>query len=373
MNQQKPLVVLIMMVKNEEHCIERAIKSALPYIDYWVIIDTGSTDGTKAKIRSALTTVPGELLTGDWVDFGSNRTILVREAEESVVQYELRSEDDVGGAVFLTLDADDQILSFPDVLNLDPAVDCWTSTVHAGAQRYEQIHLLRAGLPWYWEGKTHEALMLEGRSANLAKLDGFEYLLGDDSSRRKSGSKTTDDIDLLEQTLEENPDDPRAMFYLANSYRDNQEYGKAVDCYAARTQMAGFDEERFMSALRCGECMRILGDTEGATLSLLAAIQMRPWRAEPFVVLSTMYREIGSHGLAHMWARNILSLPTTHTDRLFCDPTARGWRGLEEYLYGTAFVGDWAEHNRAANEFYATAPPGEPERVLMNCNRITAR
>lgn len=365
MSQQKPLVVLIMIVKNEEHCIERAIKSALPYIDYWVIIDTGSTDQTKHKILEVLRGVPGWLLDSTWIDFGTNRTELVRVADEFV-----GSEKPV---IYLTLDADDQILSFPYVANLDPAVDCWTSTVHAGCQRYEQIHLLRAGLPWYWEGKTHEALMLEGRSANLAKLDGFEYLLGDDSSRRKSGSKTTDDIALLEQTLEENPDDPRAMFYLANSYRDNQEYGKAVDCYAARTQMAGFDEERFMSALRCGECMRILGDTEGATLSLLAAIQMRPWRAEPFVVLSTMYREIGSHGLAHMWARNILSLPTTHTDRLFCDPTARGWRGLEEYCYGTAFVGDWDEHNKAVNAFYIEAPPGELERVLTNCNRITAR
>ena len=44
-------VTLCMIVKDEAHVIERCLSSVLPVIDYWVIVDTGSTDGTQQKIK----------------------------------------------------------------------------------------------------------------------------------------------------------------------------------------------------------------------------------------------------------------------------------------------------------------------------------
>jgi glycosyltransferase involved in cell wall biosynthesis len=42
-----PTVGLVMIVKNEEAVLERALRSALPFISTYVIVDTGSTDSTK--------------------------------------------------------------------------------------------------------------------------------------------------------------------------------------------------------------------------------------------------------------------------------------------------------------------------------------
>ncbi len=43
---RKPRVSLCMMVRNEESCLERCLRSALPAVDEIVVVDTGSTDRT---------------------------------------------------------------------------------------------------------------------------------------------------------------------------------------------------------------------------------------------------------------------------------------------------------------------------------------
>ncbi len=38
-----------MIVKNEASSIEDVLRNALPFVDQWMIVDTGSTDGTQAS------------------------------------------------------------------------------------------------------------------------------------------------------------------------------------------------------------------------------------------------------------------------------------------------------------------------------------
>ena len=40
------------MVSNESHVILRMLNSCYKYIDYWIIQDNGSTDGTQDIIRN---------------------------------------------------------------------------------------------------------------------------------------------------------------------------------------------------------------------------------------------------------------------------------------------------------------------------------
>src|SRR3954468_21671044 len=75
-------VCLNMIVKNERAVIGRCLDSVRPFIDSWVIVDTGSTDGTQAFIREKLQGVPGELFERPWVNFGKNRTEAMELARE---------------------------------------------------------------------------------------------------------------------------------------------------------------------------------------------------------------------------------------------------------------------------------------------------
>lgn len=51
-NTATPHIRLNMIVKNEANAILICLESVKPYIDSWVIVDTGSTDGTQTIIQN---------------------------------------------------------------------------------------------------------------------------------------------------------------------------------------------------------------------------------------------------------------------------------------------------------------------------------
>ena len=52
MNNKKTKIVMNAMVANEARTITRMLESVYPYIDYWVVQDNGSTDGTQDIIKN---------------------------------------------------------------------------------------------------------------------------------------------------------------------------------------------------------------------------------------------------------------------------------------------------------------------------------
>ena len=71
----RPAICLAMIVRNEAHVVKEALDSAAPYFGSWVIVDTGSDDGTQDLITSHMADVGilGELHERPWRDFGHNR------------------------------------------------------------------------------------------------------------------------------------------------------------------------------------------------------------------------------------------------------------------------------------------------------------
>ena len=74
MNHSKR-ICLNMIVKNETPVLDRLFASVKDIISYYVIVDTGSTDGTPQFIKEwmAKAGIPGEVHCHQWVSFGHNR------------------------------------------------------------------------------------------------------------------------------------------------------------------------------------------------------------------------------------------------------------------------------------------------------------
>src|ERR1700756_5080078 len=73
---QRPTICLSMIVRDEAHVVVETLDSVSGHIDYWVIVDTGSTDSTVETITSHMSElgIPGEMHERRWLDFGTNRT-----------------------------------------------------------------------------------------------------------------------------------------------------------------------------------------------------------------------------------------------------------------------------------------------------------
>ena len=69
-----------MIVRDAEKNLERCIGSALPLVDRWTVIDTGSTDSTKDLVRDLLGHLPGQLLESQWRGHAGNRSELLAVA-----------------------------------------------------------------------------------------------------------------------------------------------------------------------------------------------------------------------------------------------------------------------------------------------------
>ena len=73
-------ISLAMIVRDCEKTVERCIRSALPLISGWTVIDTGSVDSTMEIVRETLKGLPGQLLESEWVGHAHNRTELLAAA-----------------------------------------------------------------------------------------------------------------------------------------------------------------------------------------------------------------------------------------------------------------------------------------------------
>src|SRR3990167_896173 len=81
----RPLLSLLMIVKDEAANVERTIASCAGIIDEWCIFDAGSTDGTQDVVRRALAGVTGVLHEGprisqkyaDRIDYAATRNVIL--------------------------------------------------------------------------------------------------------------------------------------------------------------------------------------------------------------------------------------------------------------------------------------------------------
>lgn len=140
-----PRICLNMIVKNEAPVIERCLASVKPWIDHWVIVDTGSSDGTQARIREFMKDVPGELHERPWRDFAFNRNQALDLARAK-------------GDLVLFIDAD-ETLAVPEgfVWPALPA-DGYQLQCNSNGWNYFRNSLVATRLPWRWEGVLHEYL-----------------------------------------------------------------------------------------------------------------------------------------------------------------------------------------------------------------------
>ena len=364
MNASGQLVCLSMIVKNEADVIRRCLDSVRPIIDRWVIVDTGSTDGTQDIIREHLRDLPGELHERPWRDFAHNRS----EALELA-----RGKSDYT----LIIDADDT-LEITHHTGL-PALtaDSYMLKIADAGLVYKRPQLVRSALPWRYEGVLHEYLTCDG-AAPSGQLAGIEMRRHHDGARRKDPETYRRDAAVLEAELriETNPFLlARYQFYLAQSYRDCGEWVKALRHYLARAELGFWQEEVFISLYRAAQLKEQLDYPDQDVIeAYLRAADALPTRVEALYRASRFCRQKARYVEGYHIAKRGLAVPMP-SDALFVEPRIYEIGLLDEFSLNAY----WSGHNRdsldASLKILATAKlsAADMQRVIANARFASER
>lgn len=315
-------LTLMMIVRNEAQQIERCLQSCLPFIDRWIIVDTGSTDQTKEIIQSTLQAIPGELYSRTWVNFGVNRTELLRLYEAKYGHADI-------GAFALLLDAD-QTLAVHDPNFREEISDGqqFLIRVHRqGIYEYRMPYLVRMTQEYSYIGSTHEFLTLPHTSARI-NYDGISVTHHGDGGSKKD--KYQRDKQLLQSDLQSDPNNSRTHFYLAQTLKDLGDNHGAITHYTAAAELSGWHEERCMSRLRISQIYQEVGDTSASMIELMRAMEASPHRSEPYYYLGKNLNALKLYQSAITFLKPGLALPP-HSDILFVEKWIDDYGMLLEY------------------------------------------
>jgi tetratricopeptide (TPR) repeat protein len=164
--------------------------------------------------------------------------------------------------------------------------------------------------------------------------------LGDGGTRHE---KFVRDLVLLEADIRDNPDDPRTLFYLAQTRKDLGDHAGALAAYRRRIEVGGWAEEVFWSLYQCGAILAARGDWHYAQQALLAAWEYRPTRAEPLLVLAHGHRLRAQCHAALLMVERAAAIPLP-TDLLFVETWVYEWGVDLELALNLVLAG---QHERA--------------------------
>lgn len=151
-------IILNLIVKDEIKTLPTLLDSVKAYVTHYVVVDTGSTDGTPRMLEDRGIKVHHK----EFEDFGTTRNHALRLALEAAGNQR---------AYIMLVDADFELVvedkdKFVSTLQ-SYEYDVITMMQKSDATRYSNVRLVKAQLKsTYWVGAVHEYLYTEG-SARL--------------------------------------------------------------------------------------------------------------------------------------------------------------------------------------------------------------
>lgn len=368
---KKPTICLVMIVKNESKVIERCLNSVKNYIDYWVIVDTGSNDGTQKMVIDLMDNfgIKGELYERSWKDFGTNRTESLNLSKGKCDYRLIIDADDVleveeGKNPFLNLDKD----SYKIKIKLDP-ISYFRTQIVRGDQEWRYVGVLHEYITGprgvrYTDGFIEGAFMVASVSGHNREIKGPKKYYSDALIFEKALITLSEDD--IKDGLKE-----RYTFYLAQSYRDAGMTERSIQFYQKRVELGGWEEEVYVSKYWIAKQKQNLNKSDSEIIdAYMDAWEYRPSRLEALYYLIKFLGSRKRYSFAFALATVAMKTQKC-SDILFVENDIWKWRMPDEYSVLAFYNGNPKEASFVTRSLiesptFESIPELDRNRILKN-------
>jgi len=297
-----PTLCLNMIVKNESKIITRLLESVLSIIDCYCICDTGSTDNTIEIIEDFFKSKNkyGKVVKEPFKNFCHNRNFSLQACKD-MSDYVLLLDADM---IIEIYNFDKKILKSADSFNILQGNESFY---------YQNMRIIKNNGLYKYVGVTHEYIDCPSNNTILQidKNSIFIIDIGDGGSKH---NKFERDMHLLIDGINEEPNNERYYFYLANTYHDLGRFGEAINVYKKRIELGGWNQEVWYSYYRIGLCYKNMNKISDAFYYWLEGYDYLPERLEAIYEIIHYYRNISKHKLCKYFYNLALDILNQNND-----------------------------------------------------------
>lgn len=298
---------LCVMVKNAGAQFEQMLLNNLPHFDRWTILDTGSTDETIDIINKVLVgKKSGNLYCESFINFSESRNRLL-ELANNMPEYEDNN------CKYLTMLDDTYVINgnLRDFLNEvrgDQYATSFSLYVSSNDCLYGSNRIIRSDSGLKYIYRIHEVItdsnninvIIPQCKASIIDRQ-FDYMKARTFERKQL------DLKLLFEELEDNPNNPRIYYYLAQTYNTIDKFEEAYYYFLKRIEFinCGFVQERYDSAFEAGRIANFkLNKSWDDCLKLYEkAIQIDDGRPDAYYFVGIHYYHENNFKLAYKYLK----------------------------------------------------------------------
>lgn len=307
-----PTVSLCLIVKDEEASLPKCLSTVSHLVEEIIVVDTGSTDATKAVAAE----YGARVFDFAWIDdFSAARNFAFGQATQTFI---------------LWLDADDVLeeIDQAKLLSLkeqaDWPYDSITMNYHLGFDEQnrptyslKRNRLVRRECGFRWIGAVHEYLEVFGRifHSDIAV------------THRKERAYSDRNLQIYRRRRERGEAfSPRDQYYFGNELYDHGLHAEAADQYELFLNGGlGWSQDLIAACSKLAHCRAVLGESEKQLQALLRALGYEIPQAEICCKLGEYYAGNGKDQQAIYWYRQATLLEEPLDAMYIKDRTAWTW------------------------------------------------
>lgn len=348
-------LILTQIMKDESHVAKRMLDSIKNFVDGICVVDTGSTDDSIEIVKKwgDDNNVETYVFERPFDDFEKSRNFSIQKAKDSFL-----NRDDGHTYYGFWIDFDEQLILHDNFNKSKIDKDLYMFNTFIGQMKYTRNELYRLDKPFRFYGPVHEFIVCDDQNITSGLMEGLHINVSMDGNSWKSNipSKYLSHSHKLESYIANNRQDPRWIFYTAQSYHDSasmpdnieenkERLRRSLKYYKERTERSdGYVEEIYYAHYRMGSIMKTLEEPWNLTMQqCLKAYSVDPLRGESIKLIIDYYLQMGEWNLAYLYTKfgyeNFHNKNPYPTRLLFVEESLYTWKFAEVHAAACFYTG----------------------------------